>query len=138
MLSLNVYQREALRHAAEQKWLSRNPAFKPQNLNILEPPHAVPTTVADKAQTVPPAVPKADQPREPEAYVAEIEDDRQTKKMLKATKQALAVSEGLVVPVSRNHLFASQVIVGLIRNAHAAALRNITRNRISPIGIATT
>lgn len=136
LLSLNVHQREALRLAAEEKWLKRNPTFVPTSLNILEPSHVVPTRAPDKASTASLAAPKANEPREPEAHVVEIKDDRQRKKMLKATKQALAEPGGLAVPVSRSSL-SPPSNRGLTRNACVAAHRKITRSRISSIGVAS-
>lgn len=100
MLSLTLHQREALRQAAEQKWLDRNLSFKPSK-GIMQKSHT-------------PSIAKAGQVQESEQVIQEVGEKRNLDKAAsdagvdesdessEASKQALAETGGLILPVRVN------------------------------------
>jgi hypothetical protein len=102
MLSLSDQQREALRQAAEQKWLARHPSFKLENHGGIEEPrkranvtHKGPSS---DLQAPPTKVESGRNEASNRAHDNQLDSSGPTE----ATKQALAETGGLVVPVWRH------------------------------------
>lgn len=93
-------QREALRRAAEQKWLDRNHSFKPTTFNLQETPFATPAVEVNNENASSLAALKDIGTRDPEVDAAGGGGRRGKTALSKADKQALAEPGGLVVEVS--------------------------------------
>lgn len=104
MLSLSIQQREALRQAAEQKWLTRHPSFEPETQGgIGEPRKPASATHTGPSGDLQALAAKVESGRN-EVHDPAQDNQPEASEPSEATKQALAEKGGLVVPVWKTYV----------------------------------